>query len=258
MSTHLLIAASYLEDLPPSTKLVLMAVADSGDEHTLESAPGLPKLRAWSGLGKRQALNVVRQLEAAGYLEQTVAAARGRRAVWRVFPAGVPAIPHPSEVAARFADETVHNGENAAELVDNPEIMGATGSTQSAVMGAKSDVMGATGSTPSVLSFSPSTRDAGNNTHPRRVDKPTPSASNGFPGARPKSSNRAREDGAPEPFISDPGAPCPIHPDQFHPCPACARVAVPAEAAADTISEARRLIAAAKHTATTAPEERPA
>lgn len=39
MSTHLLIAAMYLEDLPQGRKLVLAAIADSADEHTLEAAP---------------------------------------------------------------------------------------------------------------------------------------------------------------------------------------------------------------------------
>lgn len=102
MSTHLLIAAAYLENLPQATKLVLMAVADSADEHTLEAAPGLPKLRAWSGLGKSQALAVVKALVEAGWVERVEAGGRGRRAVFRVFPRGIPHIPHPDEVRDRY------------------------------------------------------------------------------------------------------------------------------------------------------------
>jgi len=108
VSTHLLIAAAYLEDLPQGTKLALMAIADSGDEQTLEAAPGLPKIRAWSGLSKSQALAVIAQLAkpvdkgGLGLIERLEAGRLGRRAVYRVFPNGVPPIPHPHEVAARY------------------------------------------------------------------------------------------------------------------------------------------------------------
>jgi hypothetical protein len=122
MSTHLLIAAAYLEGLPQGRKLVLMAIADSADEHTLEAAPGLPKLRAWSGLGKSQALAIVAQLVDGKYLERLEAGRLGRRAVYRVFPLGVPAIPHPSEVAARYSTD-------AAEPVDNSAQEGPAGRT---------------------------------------------------------------------------------------------------------------------------------
>lgn len=118
MSTHLLIAAAYLEGLPQGTKLVLMAVADSADEHTLESAPGLPKLRAWSGLGKSQALASVATLIDGNYLERIEAGRFGRRAVYRVFPSGVPAIPHPTEVAARYAP-----GSGPPDPTDDPEVV---------------------------------------------------------------------------------------------------------------------------------------
>ena len=113
MSTHLLIAAAYLEGLPQGRKLVLMAIADSADEHTLEAAPGLPKLRAWSGLSKGPTMAHVKGLEDDKLIERVEAGRLGRRAVYRVFPLGVPAIPHPGEVAARYAPD------NAGEPVDN-------------------------------------------------------------------------------------------------------------------------------------------
>ena len=110
MSTHLFVATAYLQTFPPAAKLVLMAITDSADEHTLLSAPGLPKLRAWSGLSKSQVLRVLADLRADTYggltwIEQTEAGRQGRRATFRVFPSGVPSIPHPDEVRARYEED---------------------------------------------------------------------------------------------------------------------------------------------------------
>lgn len=202
MSTHLLIAAMYLEDLPQGRKLILAAIADSADEHTLEAAPGLPKLRAWSGLSKSAALAQVKALEDSGIVQRIEAGRLGRRAVYRVFPAGVPAIPHPDEVRARYDTQPVHNppkeGPASRTLGSclTPSRVLPAGPLQSST----SVSIGATPSEP--------------------VDKrPTPSApSTGFPGSRATAEdergirNRAR------------GAhnqPCPFHADQTVPCGRC-------------------------------------
>jgi hypothetical protein len=236
MSTHLLIAAAYLEDLPQATKLVLMAVADSADEHTLEAAPGLPKLRAWSGRSKSQTLAIVRKLIDDGYVEHLVTGRVGRRAVYRVFPAGVPAIPHPNEVAARYADDS--------EPVDNPPNEGPAGKTLDPTPGSglpPSRVLptGPLQSYPSV-----STRAAPS------TGAPGP----GFPGSR---ATTAEERDIARRARGALNVPCPEHPDQFVPCGRCAKAANevnPVKVAA-YLAEAK---AAARRSATpTATEETP-
>lgn len=258
MSTHLLIAAAYLEDLPQGRKLVLMAIADSADEHTLESAPGLPKLRAWSGLTKGPTLANVKALEDAGLVARVEAGRLGRRAVYRVFPAGVPAIPHPSEVAARYTGggscpqdphDLSTDGDNAPSYPQGDEVEGPARDTHRVL----SDAPRVLPARPLQSSTSVSMGDATPSSTGRRVDKPTSSAStgSGFPGAR-----RAREDGTPAPRTPNEGPPCPVHLGQRVPCPLCARNAVSAEDAADKIKAARRGLRTARTPTTT--EERSA
>lgn len=261
MSVHAMIAAAYVENLDPSTRLVLMAVADSSDEHTLEAAPGLPKLRAWSGLSKRQTLRVVKALEDAGYLRKVLAAHRGRRAVWQVFPGGVPAIPHPTEVAARYADEdVVPNVETDSTVVDNLDGKGVTGDTQTDGMGVMGSRMGVMAMTPLQSYPSVSLGDDSAKTPVPRVDKaaPRPSTASGFPGARSRTT--ANEDGTPKAHTPNLGPECPTHPGHHHPCPMCARNRVPTEDAADVIAEARKALRRNRTTATatTTEEKRPA
>lgn len=174
MSTHLLIAAAYLEDLPQGRKLVLMAIADSADEHTLESAPGLPKLRAWSGLSKSAAMDNVKALETSGLIERIEAGRLGRRAVYRVFPSGVPAIPHPLEVAARYSTDT------PSEPVDNSPQEGPASRTLGSGSG-PSRVLPA-----GPLHANPSVSSASSSLHMPQVGenrRPAPPAA-GFPGSR--------------------------------------------------------------------------
>lgn len=179
-----MIAAAYLENLPASTKLVLLAVADSCDEQTRESAPGLPKIRAWSGLKRSQALAVVADLcrdvpgTRPAYLEHVGKGRVGRRAVYRVFPQGVPAIPKPEEVVARFerssppVDNSVEKGpaDWTLDLEEGP-ISAIEGPAQTGPLHASTSVSSARRETPTPL---------------RPVDRrPTSSApSTGFPGAR--------------------------------------------------------------------------
>lgn len=180
MSTHLLIAAAYLEGLPQGRKLVLMAIADSADEHTLEAAPGLPKLRAWSGLSKGPTMAHVKGLEDDKLIERIEAGRLGRRAVYRVFPRGVPAIPHPSEVAARYAPD------NAGAPVDNPPEEGPASRT----LGSCSDPSRVLPAGPLQSYPSVSTRVAGS--EPVESRRPAPPAP-GFPGSRASTAAAAEE-----------------------------------------------------------------
>lgn len=141
MSAHLFVTTMYLE-LPVATKAVLAAMADSADDSDRRrlTAPGLAKLRAWSGLSKTRTLGVVAELVSTGWLERVEAGRQGRRAVFRVFPNGVPPIPSPDEVAARFGmgpaspeistpvdnGEVIHNGGSHQQDPDGaPRVLGA-------------------------------------------------------------------------------------------------------------------------------------
>lgn len=260
MSVHAMIAAAYLEGLDPSTRLVLMAVADSSDEHTREAAPGLPKLRAWSGLGKSQTIARIRRLEADGLLEQVSTAHRGRRAVWRVFPQGMPRIPHPDEVAARYGPTSSTLGITDSGPVDNPEGMGPADATQSEEMGPVSTPNGSGRPDPFSPLLQSSTRDAPKNPPARPVDSAPPARSqgSGFPGARKASSDddelgvRRRARGAHN-------QPCPRHPGETVPCGRCAHAAATSDPAAIKAAQAEARRALRKNrTAPTPPTPRKA
>jgi DNA-binding MarR family transcriptional regulator len=221
MSTHLLVAAAYLEGLPQGTKLVLMAIADSGDEQTLESAPGLPKLRAWSGLSKSQALAVVAQLVTDGLVERVEAGRLGRRAVYRVFPNGVPAIPHPDEVKARYADSLAGgSGQPDPQVTppvgDNPAQEGPAHRTLGS--GEAPSRVRPTGPLHASTSVSIGEQPTRTPVESRRPAPP----STGFPGSRATAeedraiARRAR--GAND-------VPCPLHSDMIVPCGRCAHEA---------------------------------
>lgn len=90
MSIHHVECAA-LTSLPASTKLVLMAFADSADKDTRLAFPGLDNVMAWSGLRKSRALEVTSGLVKQGYLVRTGgsnATGPRRRAEYLVFPAG--------------------------------------------------------------------------------------------------------------------------------------------------------------------------
>lgn len=233
MSTHLLIAAAYLEDLPQGRKLVLMAIADSGDEQTLESAPGLPKLRAWAGLGRSAALDAVAQLAKPiaeggdGLIERVSAGRLGRRAVYRVFPAGVPAIPHPDEVRARYETDAV-------ELVDNPAQEGPASRTLGS--GAPPSRVQPAGPLHSTLQSS-SARGS--------TSQPAPPAA-GFPGSRTTAAaSREETQGIARRARGANDVPCTRHAGMVVPCGRCAHEAADATTRKLAAAEARRLIQAA-------------
>jgi hypothetical protein len=257
MSTHLLIAAAYLEGLPQGRKLVLMAIADSADEHSCESAPGLPKLRAWSGLGKSAALDAVAQLAKPvdqggdGLIERIEAGRLGRRATYRVFPHGVPAIPHPSEVAARYLpagseqpDPPVipKDGDNPAQEGPASRTLGS-GNPPSRVRPA-----GPLHASTSV-SIAPQPPPP-----PVETRRPAPPAS-GFPGAR--STNRDDDPAAVARRARGANdVPCPFHAGMIVPCGRCAHEAakVPEE---DRLARLAALRATARN-AVAAPTDSPA
>lgn len=219
-----MIAAAYVEGITPTSRLVLMAIADSSDEHSRLSAPGLPKLRAWSGRSKAQVLRIVAQLERDGLLAQdpkTGAGRVGRRAEWTVFPYGIPAIPHPAEVAARFADL------DESTCGDKPVEEGRTDATLDLSEGRISDRRGSHPCDPFSTSSSVSRAQA-----PRRARPPAP----GFPGAR--ATDR------PDPRTA-PGfyrVACITHPEHHHPCPACADRTADPDVVAGAVAEAKRLM----------------
>lgn len=256
MSTHLLIAAAYLEDLPQGTKLVLMAIADSGDEHTLESAPGLPKLRAWSGLGKSQALRVVAQLVEAGYVKRVHGGRVGRRAVFRVFPQGVPPIPHPSEVAARFADEDPA-GSHPCDPLDVSTVGDNVGDGQeSRVAPTRPSQNRGSHETPErvapmrPLHASTSVSSARDATGQASQARPP----SGFPGSR---ASYDEERGIARRARGAHNVPCPLHPAEVVPCGRCAHKAATDREDPQTaaqIAERKRAARTAART-TTATEE---
>lgn len=234
MSTHLLIAAAYLEDLSQGRKLVLMAIADSGDEHTLESAPGLPKLRAWSGLSRSAALAAVAQLAKPvdkggdGLIVRVRAGRLGSRAVYRVFPHGIPAIPHPDDVKARYADD-----DEALSPVDNSQIEGpASGTLGSCSTPSRVLPAGPLQSYPSVSIA----RAAAEPVETRR-------SASGFPGSRASSSDQREEaQGIARRARGANDQPCPRHPAMIVPCGRCANEAADATTRKLAADEARRLI----------------
>lgn len=230
MSIHALIAAAYLEDLTPSTKLALMAIADSCDEQTRESAPGLPKVRAWSGLKRSQALAIVAELCHATdvrprYLEHVAKGRVGRRALYRVFPDGVPAIPKPEEVVARF--------ERSSPPVENSGEEGPADWTLDLGEGPESGKEGPAQTGPLHASTSVSSTRATTAGPSRPVDGAPPARSTGFPGARQPAD-------LPDPR-TQPGhytQPCPFHPDQpAGGCGRCAHAAVNSDP--DKIAQAK-------------------
>jgi len=87
MSLHLIECVRPLK-LGASSKLALMAFADSADAHTQIAFPGLEAIMEWANVSKSQAQALVSDLAAEGYLRKHRAGHRGRRAEYIVFPEG--------------------------------------------------------------------------------------------------------------------------------------------------------------------------
>lgn len=104
MSIHLMVVASYLpkEVITQSQKLALQKLADSADDETRLSRPGLARLAAWVGVNEKRAITVVTELVAKGLVERVQTGKAGRAAVYRVFPNGIPAIPSTADLKARL------------------------------------------------------------------------------------------------------------------------------------------------------------
>ncbi|MFD7639598.1 helix-turn-helix domain-containing protein [Kitasatospora sp. NPDC059795] len=106
MSIHLMLAAAYLPPEVvgnPAEKLALMKLGDSADDETRLARPGIRRLAAWAGVGKKRAITLVTELVKKGLVERVEIGKPGRAAVYRVFPAGVPRIPTSEELEERFA-----------------------------------------------------------------------------------------------------------------------------------------------------------
>ncbi|MFI5799084.1 hypothetical protein [Streptomyces sp. NPDC051677] len=117
MSIHLMVVAAYLPEdvVTQSQKLALMKICDSADDETRLSKPGLRRLRAWVGVTEKRCMTIVTELVAKGLIERVETGKAGRRAVYRVFPLGIPPIPSNDDLDARFkaADEAPKNPRKA-------------------------------------------------------------------------------------------------------------------------------------------------
>ena len=104
MSIHLMVVAAYLPEdvVTQGQKLALMKICDSADDETRLSKPGLRRLRAWVGVTEKRCMTIVTELVAKGLIERVETGKAGRRAVYRVFPMGVPPIPSNDDLEARF------------------------------------------------------------------------------------------------------------------------------------------------------------
>ncbi|MGW4505861.1 hypothetical protein ACWENO_14605 [Streptomyces sp. NPDC004436] len=104
MSIHLMVVASYLpkEVITQSQKLALQKLADSADDETRLSRPGLARLSAWVGVNEKRAITLVTELVAKGLVERVHTGKAGRAAVYRVFPKGIPPIPSTADLKARL------------------------------------------------------------------------------------------------------------------------------------------------------------
>jgi hypothetical protein len=121
LSIHLLECAANLQ-LPASTKLALMAFADSADRHTHIALPGLDQVQTWSGLGRSRAAEVVSDLVDLGLLKKHRSGHRGRRAEYVVFPEGC-------------CDEHRREPEEASDVADPIEEKGSGEPDSSSVIG---------------------------------------------------------------------------------------------------------------------------
>lgn len=99
-----MVVASYLpkEVITQSQKLALQKLADSADDETRLSRPGLARLAAWVGVNEKRAITLVTELVAKGLVERVQTGKAGRAAVYRVFPNGIPPIPSTADLKARL------------------------------------------------------------------------------------------------------------------------------------------------------------
>lgn len=99
-----MVVASYLpkELITQSQKLALQKLADSADDETRMSRPGLARLAAWVGVNEKRAITLVTELVAKGLVERVQTGKAGRAAVYRVFPNGIPPIPSTADLKARL------------------------------------------------------------------------------------------------------------------------------------------------------------
>ncbi|MCX4858309.1 hypothetical protein [Streptomyces canus] len=116
-----MVVAAYLPDdvVTQGQKLALMKICDSADDETRLSKPGLRRLRAWVGVTEKRCMTIVTELVAKGLIERVETGKAGRRAVYKVFPLGVPPIPSNDDLEARFlaADAAPKNSRKARKGV---------------------------------------------------------------------------------------------------------------------------------------------
>jgi hypothetical protein len=103
VAMHFIECAAHLP-LQPSTKLALMAFADSADRHTQIAFPGLAEVQKWASVGRSQAHELIKELVTLDLLRKHSAGYRGHRAEFIIFPRGC-CSEHPRPVDEAADDE---------------------------------------------------------------------------------------------------------------------------------------------------------
>lgn len=89
MSIHLVNRAAEVQGLRPAAKLVLLALAENArDPMARIASPGVEVLSTWSGLARASVYECLAELLEAGHITRLGGGYRGRRAEFRVLPAG--------------------------------------------------------------------------------------------------------------------------------------------------------------------------
>lgn len=138
MSLHLMECVRPLR-LNPSTKLALLAFADSADHSTHIAFPGLEAVMEWANVSRSRAAAIVAELVDVDLLQRHRAGHRGRRAEFVVFPLGCcDAHPRPDldpwDGATVSRCSITHTGPACAGDCTHPE-KGPAGRTQTDAIG---------------------------------------------------------------------------------------------------------------------------
>lgn len=119
MSLHHLECAA-VTPLAPSTKLVLMALADSADKETRVAIPGMDQMVTWSGLSKSQTLRVLAWLIDEGYVARLSKARKGHRAEYLVFSSVPCCDQHGPAAGSHDRDPDESEASHARDPEDDP------------------------------------------------------------------------------------------------------------------------------------------
>lgn len=128
------IECAALADLPPSRKLVFMAICDSANKDTGLGFPGFDTIQAWSGLGKSQVQANIAILIKDGWVSRVTAGRRGARAVFRVFDRIPCCVMHEAFGLGSGQQDASDPVDNFPEIVPNTDLGSGLGSGTSPVV----------------------------------------------------------------------------------------------------------------------------